>query len=52
MEEVEEVNGDASNVCGKVKKKKMQVKKNILGREKSFQEIVESGFLPLKYIKV
>ncbi|CDY35616.1 BnaC01g21380D [Brassica napus] len=31
---VEEVNGDASSVCGKVKKKKMQVKKNILGREK------------------
>ena len=32
MEEVEEVNEDASNVCGKVKKKRMQVKKNISGR--------------------
>ncbi|KAL0875676.1 hypothetical protein Bca101_025381 [Brassica carinata] len=34
MEEVEEVNEDAPNMCNKLKKKKMQVRKNKPGRRK------------------
>ena len=42
MEEVEEVNEDALNVCGKVKNKKMQIKKEHTRKRKKGKNCLRS----------